>query len=206
MRHAVIKTGSLTTKLRQVFDGSAKSTNGNSLNDILTTGPSLQSDIVSIILNWRAHKFVFVADIEKMYRCIDIHPDDTPYQLLLWEEKSTILTYALQTVTFGIKTSPFIAIQTLQTLAEIERNKYPLAYTAIKNETYFDDVTSGSETVKRTIALTTQLIQMLRSGGFELRKWASNSPEILAHIPIKYHEQQTTCLINTSDEIKALGL
>lgn len=67
--HAVIKTSSLTTKLRQVFDGSAKSKNGNSLNDILTTGPSLQSDIISIILNWRTHKFVFIADIEK---CIGV--------------------------------------------------------------------------------------------------------------------------------------
>ncbi|GFW82292.1 DUF1758 domain-containing protein [Trichonephila clavipes] len=36
--HGVINDNSSTTKLRVVFDGSFKSTNGNSLNDILLTG------------------------------------------------------------------------------------------------------------------------------------------------------------------------
>ncbi|XP_055314000.1 uncharacterized protein LOC129575097 [Sitodiplosis mosellana] len=204
--HAVIKESSLTTKLRQVFDGSAKSSNGNSLNDILTTGPSLQSDIVSIILNWRAHKFVFIADIEKMYRCIDVHPDDTDYQRLIWEEGSQLQTYSLQTVTFGIKPSAFLAQQTLHTLADLEIDTYPLAHTAIKKETYVDDVTSGSDTIEHAIVLTNQLIQMLRGAGFELRKWASNSTEILRNIPQEYHEQNTTCLLNAVDNVKALGL
>lgn len=37
--HAVIKNESLTTKLRVVFDGSARTTNGKSLNDVLLKGP-----------------------------------------------------------------------------------------------------------------------------------------------------------------------
>ncbi|GFT51915.1 DUF1758 domain-containing protein [Trichonephila clavipes] len=39
--HGVINDNSSTTKLRVVFDGSFKSTNGNSLNDILHTGKKL---------------------------------------------------------------------------------------------------------------------------------------------------------------------
>lgn len=104
-----------------------------------------------------------------MYRCIDVHPDDTPYQQLLWEEHSQLKTYALKTVTFGIKSSPFLAIKTLHTLADLERDRYPLVHTAIKTETYVDDVTTGSDTIKQTIDLTNQLIKMLRGAGFELR-------------------------------------
>ena len=64
--HAVTKESSATTKLRVVFDASAKTSNGLSLNDILTVGPTIQDDIVSHLLRFRTHKYVISADIEKM--------------------------------------------------------------------------------------------------------------------------------------------
>lgn len=57
--HGVIKADSTTTKLRVVYDASAKSDNGMSLNDILMTGPVIQPDLLSIILNFRIHNVVF---------------------------------------------------------------------------------------------------------------------------------------------------
>jgi len=39
--HAVMKESSITTKLRVVFDGSAPSSSGLSLNDILYRGPKV---------------------------------------------------------------------------------------------------------------------------------------------------------------------
>jgi len=38
----------------------------------------------SVILNWRKYRFVFAADIQKMQRCIDVHPEDAQYQRILW--------------------------------------------------------------------------------------------------------------------------
>ena len=40
--HCVLKDASTTTKLRVVFDASAKTTTGLSLNDCLMVGPKLQ--------------------------------------------------------------------------------------------------------------------------------------------------------------------
>ncbi|XP_046803815.1 uncharacterized protein LOC111689370 [Lucilia cuprina] len=51
--HAVLKDFSITTKVRVVFDGSSKPSNGKSLNDNLLKGSILQQDIVAVILRHR---------------------------------------------------------------------------------------------------------------------------------------------------------
>lgn len=65
--HAITKESSTTTKTRVVFDASAKTANGKSLNNILMVGPTLHNDLLAILLNWRFKRFAFMADIEKMY-------------------------------------------------------------------------------------------------------------------------------------------
>ncbi|CAL1678854.1 unnamed protein product [Lasius platythorax] len=67
----VIKETSLTIKLR-VFDASAKTSLGTSLNDKLLPGPNLQNDNVKILLRFRMHKYVLTADIARMFRQIDV--------------------------------------------------------------------------------------------------------------------------------------
>ncbi|XP_050065965.1 uncharacterized protein LOC126555042 [Aphis gossypii] len=59
--HAVLRAESLTTKTRVVFDASAKTTSGKSLNDVLMNGGVVQDDLVSILLRFRMHKFVMTA-------------------------------------------------------------------------------------------------------------------------------------------------
>ncbi|GIY99114.1 hypothetical protein CEXT_158251, partial [Caerostris extrusa] len=43
-------------KFRVVFDGSAKSSTGVSLNDKLMVGPQLQADLTTILIRFRMHK------------------------------------------------------------------------------------------------------------------------------------------------------
>ncbi|XP_055838755.1 uncharacterized protein LOC129906835 [Episyrphus balteatus] len=61
--HCVMKPESTSTKLRVVFDASAKSSSGNSLNDSLMVGPTVQPDLFSIITKFRMHRYVFTGDI-----------------------------------------------------------------------------------------------------------------------------------------------
>ncbi|XP_075210146.1 uncharacterized protein LOC142317990 [Lycorma delicatula] len=98
--HAVFKETSLTTKLRVVFDGSAKSSNGLSLNDTLIIGPKVQQDLFSIILRFRVHNYVITSDITKMYRQILV-TQDSNLQRILWREnpEQDLKHYALRTVT-----------------------------------------------------------------------------------------------------------
>ncbi len=88
--HAVIKTGSSTTKVRVVFDASSKTATGVSLNDKLMVGPKLQEDLFCLLLRFRTHVVAFTADIEK-----NVSPDKCELQRCqlsanFVEEKSSI--------------------------------------------------------------------------------------------------------------------
>lgn len=72
--HPVIKESSSTTKVRTVFDASAKTSNGKSLNDILHVGPTIQPDLFDLLIQWRRGRYAYSGDIEKMYRMVWINP------------------------------------------------------------------------------------------------------------------------------------
>ncbi|XP_044573406.1 uncharacterized protein LOC123257652 [Drosophila ananassae] len=67
----------LGRKLRVVFDGSYQDAKGMALNDTLSIGPSIQRDLFAVCLRFRMYKYVFSADIVKMFRQIwDFYVDD----------------------------------------------------------------------------------------------------------------------------------
>ncbi|XP_026746090.1 uncharacterized protein LOC113507432 [Trichoplusia ni] len=68
--HGVIRNSSTTTQLRVVFDASAPTSTGVSLNDIQMVSPVVQDDLFSILTRFRQHRYVVTGDVEKMYRAI----------------------------------------------------------------------------------------------------------------------------------------
>lgn len=203
--HAVFKIDGDQSKIRVVFDGSAKSSTGISLNDTLHVGPKVQNDIFDIIIRFRTHKFVFTADIRKMYRQIAISPEDRCYQQILWRDNAQqpIQVYNLNTVTYGLSSAPYAAIKCLHILSDANFISYPEASTALKNDSYVDDILTGSDSIKAVTKLRDDLIQILSQGCFELAKWASNRSEILPKTvssseTIKFEPKDSAC--------KTLGL
>lgn len=112
--HFVTKDSSTATKLGVVFDASAKTTLGVSLNDQLMIGPRIQDDIFDIILRFRGHKYAFTADIAKMYRQILICEEDRKWQHIVWRDNPDVpmKVYQLNTVTCGTAAAPFLAVRT----------------------------------------------------------------------------------------------
>lgn len=66
LHHGVIKELSTSTKLRVVFN--ASSPTGLSLNDLQMTGPTIQHDLLSITLRFRARAIALSGDIKMIYR------------------------------------------------------------------------------------------------------------------------------------------
>jgi len=85
---AVLKETNTTTRTLVVFDGSAKTSNEFSPNDIIQVRPTVQQDLYSLILRFRTHKVCFTADIAKMYRQINVHPQDRDLQRMQWRYSS----------------------------------------------------------------------------------------------------------------------
>lgn len=186
--HAVLKTP--TGKIRVVFDGSAPSTNGVSLNQCLHSGAKLGLDISDVLTNFRKHQVVFVADIKMMFRQTLIHPEDRRYQLILWRESphEPIKVYELNTNTYGLRSSPFLAIRTLRELAARDRLNYPRAAAILEQDVYVDDICTGASGVEEGLARRDELIRLLARGGYELRKWMSNSPELMEGLPDEFQQ------------------
>ncbi|KAF2894196.1 hypothetical protein ILUMI_11977 [Ignelater luminosus] len=79
--HPVLRADSITTRLRVVFDGSAKATTDLSINDCQKNGPVVQHDFFSILIQFREHSVAIIADCEKQYRQILVSPKDRWYQI-----------------------------------------------------------------------------------------------------------------------------
>lgn len=204
--HAVFKKDSSSTPLRVVFDASSHAPNKLSLNNALYTGPKLQRDIVQILLNFRLHNIVFTCDIRQMYRMILINPDQRNFQRILWRFSADqpVMDFQLNTVTFGVSCSPFLAIRTLLHLAS-EHKDLPLASQIIKKSVFVDDVVTGSNSFEEAIHIKDEIIELLGRAGFEARKWASNCPDLLSDLPASHIEQKSLCL-DLDNTLKILGL
>lgn len=206
--HAVLKESSLTTKLRVVFNASRKSTSGISLNDKLLIGPTVQEDLFSILVRWRLHFIVFIADIEKMFRQIKIIEEHRDYQRLLWRFSTDgpILEFRVTTVIDGTASATFLATRALLQASEDGALQYPQASKVVKQDFYMDDVSSGSHSVETAIQLQQNLIELLKDKGFLLRKWFSNAKELMESVP-KENRHDPEALVELIDtSIKTLGV
>lgn len=206
--HCVLKPDSVSTKLRVVFDASAKGTAGLSLNDTLFAGPKLHQNLSSILLRFRIYPYVFVCDIKQMYCQILIKPEYRKYQRFLWRFSTdeSIKEYHLNRVTFGVSSAPYLALRTLKELAAFERNNHPLAAKVLDESVYVDDCVAGAESVKDILKLQQELISLLEKGGFELRKWASNCSELLSAVKAIDPQMPLTFDSDGPNFVKVLGL
>ncbi|XP_062715106.1 uncharacterized protein LOC134291407 [Aedes albopictus] len=207
--HAVLKPDSTTTKLRVVFDGSCRSSSGVSLNDGLMVGPVVQDDLFSIILRFRSWEFVLVADIAKMYRMVKVVESDQPFQRILWRDSpdQPVRTYELTTVTYGTASAPYLATKCLQRLGTEGETSHPTAAKVVRKDFYVDDLLTGTDSIEEGKALATELISLTNSAGFTLRKWSSNSAELMSTIPAELRDERTTLELDSSTSVvKTLGL
>ena len=183
--HAVRKEHSTTTKLRVVFDASAKSSTGVSLNDILLVGPTIHPPLIDVLLRFRFHRTALTADVSKMYRAIELVPVDRELHRFVWRNSPSepIRDYRMTRVTFGVSASSFAANMAVKQNAIDHATEFPQAAEVVNKSFYVDDCLTGADSVSEAIKLQTELHSLFSKGKFLLRKWNSSETEVLEHIP-----------------------
>ena len=208
--HAVTKSSSTTTKTRVVFDASARTSTGQSLNSTLMVGPTLHPTLETILLRFRTYTIALTSDISKMYREVEIVPADRPLHRFLWRKNVTdpIEEFEMKRVTFGVAASPYLAVRTLQQTAK-DHATTPSASYHIINSFYVDDLLGGASSVEEAKALRISLCDTLAKGEFKLCKFRSSNPSVLNSINPDLREKLPIKGLTESHTLphpKALGL
>ena len=206
--HCVTKEESSTTKLRVVFDASAKTSTGFSLNDCLLVGPKCQDDLFNILIRFRIFKIGMSADVAKMYRQVELSLEDRDLHRILWRKNPNepILTYRMTRVTYGVASSSFHAIRSLLDCAKSPKTP-EIVKDAIERDFYVDDILTGAENLEEAKNLQTGLIDTLKQGQFDLRKWTCSDARLTQGLPPEYREaSEDFQFLNENHTIKTLGI
>ncbi len=173
-------------KLRLVFDAACKN-GGVSLNENLLTGPDLIRLLPTVLMNFRIHNYAINGDIEDMFHRVAVCQRDQDSQRFVWRdlraEKPIIKDYAMKVLIFGACSSPSSAIFVKNKNADDFLQTYPEAVRAIKEDFYCDDYLGGAQTVKEAIKLRQQVSEIHEAGNFKIKKWLSNSSDVISSIP-----------------------
>ena len=206
--HSVHKASSTTTKIRLVFDASAKSTTNVSLNDTLMIGPNVHPPLLDVLLRSRLHEVALTADISKMYRAVELAEDDKDHHRFVWRNRldEPLVDYRMKRVTFGVSASSFAANMAVKQNAADFAHKYPRAAEVTAKSIYVDDCLTGAATVDEAVSLQVELQALFNEARFLLRKWNSSEPATLNHLPSDLKESHFSQMISEPEYTKTLGI
>jgi len=207
--HSAVVTES---KTRIVFNGSSRSGRGPSLNDCLLTGPQSGSqDLFKILLGFRDKKVAVGGDVRRMYLCIYINDSDRDFLRFIWrnEETGELEEYRFIKVPFGIKDAPFLAQETFIEHAKKYLAEFPEIVKVLIFQRWVDDIITSVDTEEEAIAMIKIIVRIMSEGGFQLRKWISNSEAVMASVPLEDRldkDKPINFQEDSEDSFKALGV
>ncbi|XP_043466289.1 uncharacterized protein LOC122501089 [Leptopilina heterotoma] len=179
--HAIWQSADGRPKIRVVFNASKPTSHGTCTNTLLHSGPKLQNELTTVLMRWRFFRIVFCADIEMMYRQVRVHEADVDLQRIVWKRPGN-------------------------QLADDAGDRFPVAAKIIRDNTYVDDFLAGADSEEEALECRDQLIAIMNSGGFHLKKWISNSPSLLDTIPSSHRLRPSWRQIEMDGPVGALGI
>ena len=195
----VVRESAISSKIRPVFDASAKGYNGVSLNDCMEVGPCLLGNLTEILLRFRRWGIALTADIEKAFLQIAVKKEDCDVHRFLWETDGMVKTMRFRRIPFGNCASPFLLIASLNE----HFRKYPQTLTLerLKEDMYMDDLLTGADSISDSCSIMSEASIIMNEACMSLAKFRSNSPAVGEVMSLEFGDK---CL--NAEAVKVLGL
>ncbi|XP_062705798.1 uncharacterized protein LOC134287620 [Aedes albopictus] len=167
------------SKVRLIMDARA-SVDGVSLNSFMLKGPDMLTSLPAVLSNFRMFQYALAADIKEMFHRIKIREEDRQFQRFLWRDQTNVepTIFVMDVAIFGSKCSPSSAQYVKNRNAQDFADEYPRAADAIVRHHYVDDYLDSFGTEEEAITVGRQVKKIHERGGFEIRNFLSNKPEI----------------------------
>ena len=178
---AVVKKEAESTKLRIVYESSAREDNTKpSLNDCLHPGPSLQNQLWDILVKSRFNPVLLTGDLKKAFLQIRIKQEERDSLRFHWKEPDCdgIKVYRFTRALFGLTSSPFLLAGVLNQHLDAWEDRYPELVKELREGLYVDDLMTGGVTVKETGEKKVMATELFEDATFSIHKWHSNAKEL----------------------------
>ena len=176
---AVVRTEAVTTKVRMVFDASAKPHPlAASINECMYTGPSLQPLLWDIMIRSRMSENLLLGDIKKAFLQIGIKEEDRDAFRFLFtlHGKEEHLRFAR--VPFGAEASPFILGATLRYHIDQQPEDFAETVEELRTNTYVDNLMKTGGQIEEMRKFKEETTYILEDAKFKVHKWESNIKEL----------------------------
>ncbi|GIY86734.1 DUF1758 domain-containing protein [Caerostris darwini] len=174
----VIKSSSLTTKDRPVFDASFKQPGYSSLNECLSAGPSLSEQIPPLLLRFRTNAIGVIAGIKQAFLQLRVKPEDRNFLRFLWwntEDRSKLRFFRHCRVVFGVTSSPFLLNASIRhhfDPTEYQIESLQATVKKLKRGFNVDNLMISVENQQELLEFKAQTMKIINAASFELRCWA----------------------------------
>lgn len=191
---AVIRETAETTKMRIVYDASARATpESPSLNECLYPGPPLQNKLWDILVRQRAYPIAVTADIQKAFLKICIRECERDALRFHWRKsehgKLEILRFTR--ALFGLAPSPFLLGGVIEAHLDALEEREPEIVAELRRSLYVDDLLTGGQTTSHAQQRKEKAVQIFSDATFQLHKWYSN---------VKQLEEDTNLIVASEEQ------
>ena len=136
-----------------------------------------------MLVKFRSNTVALTADIEKAFLMVGIRKEHRDMLRFLWfsnpsESTPEVVQYRFNRLVFGLRPSPSILRVTIKFHLEQYRQSEPELVELIERSLYVDDLVTGEKTVEKAYAIYERSKKVMSEGGFNLRKWKTNSREL----------------------------
>jgi hypothetical protein len=138
-------------------------------------------------VKFRSHVVGLVANIEKAFLMVGIDDVDRDMLRFLWvkniqEPIPEIIEFRFTRLVFGLRPSPAMLGAAFNHHLNLYEDENPDAVKVLKNGLYVDDLVSEAPSDDEALDIYKGTKGIMLAGGFNLRKWASNSNTVLEAI------------------------